>query len=64
MSRSFFKTAVLAFAFTEAASATLQYTLATADDYTGTSFWDGFNFITVCFHVETSPKFTYSRLSI
>jgi hypothetical protein len=46
MSLSLFQAAVLALAFTDAASATLQYTLAAADDYTGTSFFDGFNFIT------------------
>lgn len=47
MSSSLFTAAVLALAFTDAASATLEYTLAAADTYSGTSFWDGFNFITV-----------------
>lgn len=47
MPSSLFKTAILALAFTDAASAALEYTLATADTYTGTSFWDAFNFITV-----------------
>ena len=48
MPRSSFKSAVLALALTNAASATLQYTLATGDNYSGATFWDGFEFITVC----------------
>lgn len=48
MSLSFFTAATLALAFTDAVSATLQYTLASADNYTGPNFWDGFEFITVC----------------
>lgn len=57
MSPSIFKAAVLAVAFTDAATTTLQqYTLASADDYTGTSFWDGFDSITVCIFLEVAVQ--------